>query len=38
MNDAEAYWRSWQTTRTHGGFGRRYHDPQFDLISRGEAG
>jgi hypothetical protein len=38
MNDAEAYWRSWQTTRTHGGFGRRYHDPQFDLISRWEAG
>ena len=38
MNDAEAYWRSWQTTRTHGGFGRRYHDPQFGRISRGEAG
>jgi hypothetical protein len=38
MNDAEAYWRGWQTTRTHGGFGRRYHDPQFGLISRWEAG
>ena len=38
MNDAEAYWRSWQTTRTHGGFGRRYHDPQFGRISRGETG
>ena len=38
MNDAEAYWRSWQTTRTHGGFGRRYHDPQFGRISHGEAG
>jgi hypothetical protein len=38
MNDAEAYWRSWQTARTHGGFGRRYHDPQFGRISRGEVG
>ena len=38
MNDAEAYWRSWQTTRTHGGFGRRYRDPQFGRISRWEAG
>ena len=31
MNDAEAYWRSWQITRTHGGLGRRYHDPRFGL-------
>ena len=38
MNDAEAYWRSWQITCTHGGLGRRYHDPQFGRISRGEAG
>jgi hypothetical protein len=29
MNDAEANWRSWQITRTHGGLGRRYRDPQF---------
>ena len=29
MNDAEACWRGWQTIRTHGGFGRRYRDPQF---------
>ena len=31
MNDNEAYWRDWQITRTHGGFGRRYRDPAFDL-------
>ena len=31
MNDNEAYWRDWQITRTHGGFGRRYRDPSFDL-------
>lgn len=31
MNDNEAYWRGWQITRTHGGFGRRYRDPSFDL-------
>lgn len=31
MNDSEAYWRDWQITRTHGGFGRRYRDPSFDL-------
>ena len=36
MNDAEAYWRSWQITRTHGGLGRRYHDPGFGRISSGE--
>ena len=33
MNDAEAYWRSWQTTRTHGGLGRRYRDPRFDALA-----
>src|SRR5690242_9892958 len=31
MNDNEAYWRDWQITRTHGGLGRRYRDPSFDL-------
>ncbi len=33
MNDTEAYWRGWQSTRTHGGLGprsRRYRDPRFD--------
>ena len=29
MNDTEAYWRSWQITRTHGGLARRYRDQQF---------
>jgi hypothetical protein len=33
MNDAEAYWRSWQITRTHGGLGRRYRDPQFGTLA-----
>jgi hypothetical protein len=33
MNDAEAYWRSWQITRTHGGLGRRYRDPWFDTLA-----
>ena len=33
MNDAEAYWRSWQITRTHGGPGRRYRDPRFDALA-----
>ena len=33
MNDAEAYWRSWQITSTHGGLGRRYHDPRFDALA-----
>ena len=33
MNDAEAYWRSWQITRTHGGLGRRYRDPRFDTLA-----
>ena len=31
MNDNEAYWRGWQITKTHGGLGRRYRDPSFDL-------
>ena len=33
MNDAEAYWRSWQITRTHGGLGRRYRDASFDALA-----
>jgi hypothetical protein len=33
MNDAEAYWCSWQITRTHGGLGRRYRDPQFGTLA-----
>jgi hypothetical protein len=32
MNDAEAYWRTWQITSTHGGLGRRYCDPRFDAL------
>jgi hypothetical protein len=32
-NDNEAYWRGWQITRVHGGLGRRYCDPQFDLLA-----
>ena len=32
-NDTEAYWRSWQITRIHGGFGRRYRDPRFDTLA-----
>jgi len=33
MNDAEAYWRTWQITGTHGGLGRRYRDPEFDALA-----
>jgi hypothetical protein len=33
MNDAEAYWRNWQITRTYGGLGRRYRDPQFSTLA-----
>jgi hypothetical protein len=33
MNDAEAYWRNWQITRTHAGLGRRYRDPQFSTLA-----
>ena len=32
-NDAEAYWRDWQITRTHGGLARRYRDPRFDTLA-----
>jgi hypothetical protein len=32
-NDAEAYWRDWQTTRTRGGLGSRYRDPWFDPLA-----
>jgi len=32
-NDEEACWRGWQTTRTHGGLGRRYRDPAFDSLA-----
>ena len=33
MNDTEAYWRSWQITRIHGGLGRRYRDPRFAALA-----
>jgi hypothetical protein len=33
MNDAEAYWRSWQIIRTYGGLGRRYREPWFDTLA-----
>ncbi len=33
MNDAEAYWRGWQITKTQGGLGRRYRDPRFDTLA-----
>jgi len=33
MNDTEAYWQSWQITKTHAGLGRRYRDPQFDTLA-----
>ena len=33
LNDAEAYWRDWQITRTHGGLGRRYRDPRFGALA-----
>ena len=33
MNDAEAYWRSWQIIRTPGGLTRRYRDPRFDTLA-----
>jgi len=38
MNDTEAYWRSWQITRTHGGLGRRYRDPQFGALAGSSPG
>lgn len=33
MNDAEAYWRGWQITKTHHGLARRYRDPRFDTVA-----
>ena len=33
MNDAEAYWRTWQIIRTHGGLGRRFRSPRFDTLA-----
>jgi hypothetical protein len=33
MNDAEAYWRGWQITKTHGGLARRYRHPRFDTLA-----
>jgi DnaJ-class molecular chaperone len=33
MNDAEAYWRTWRITSTHGGLGRRYHDLRLDALA-----
>ena len=33
INDAEAHWRGWGITRVHGGFGRRYRDPMFDMLA-----
>jgi hypothetical protein len=33
MNDAEAGWRGWQVTETHGGPGRRYRDARFDVLA-----
>ena len=33
MNDAEAYWRGWQITKTRGGLGRRYRDVRFDTLA-----
>ena len=33
MNDAEAYWRGWQITKTHHGLARRYRDPRFDTLA-----
>ena len=33
MNDTEAYWRSWQITKTRGGLGRSYRDPRFGTLA-----
>jgi len=33
MNDTEAYWHGWEITKTRGGLGRRYRDPQFDTLA-----
>ena len=32
-NDAEAYWRDWEITKTHGGLARGYRDPQFGTLA-----
>jgi hypothetical protein len=32
MNDTEAGWRGWEATALHGGLGRSYRDPRFDLL------
>ncbi len=32
MNDTEAGWRRWEVTESHGGLGRSYRDPRFDLL------
>jgi hypothetical protein len=34
VNDTEAYWHDWQIIKTHGGLGRRYRDPRFDLLAQ----
>jgi hypothetical protein len=33
MNDTEACWWGWQTTKTLGGLGRRYRDIRFDTLA-----
>jgi hypothetical protein len=33
VNDAEAYWWSWQIAKTLGGLGRRYRDIRFDTLA-----
>jgi hypothetical protein len=33
MNDTEASWHGWQTTKVRGGLGRRYRDPLFDTLA-----
>jgi hypothetical protein len=33
INDEEACWRGWQTTKLYGGLGRRYRDLRFDTLA-----
>ncbi|HEY6312477.1 MAG TPA: hypothetical protein VIY52_16975, partial [Streptosporangiaceae bacterium] len=33
INDEEACWRSWRTTKLYGGLGRRYRDLRFDTLA-----
>jgi hypothetical protein len=33
INDEEACWRGWQTTKLYGGLGRRYRDLRFDALA-----